>query len=122
MAIGNPYGFDHTVTVGVLSAKERPITIPDTEGTRQYEHLLQTDASINPGNSVARCMNLNGEVVGINTAVSSQAQGIGFAIPSSTIQDMLENLKANKRFRKNRFRSLALLWQKLPMILPNSWA
>ncbi len=100
VAIGNPYGFDHTVTVGVLSAKERPITIPDTEGTRQYEHLLQTDASINPGNSGGPLINLNGEVVGINTAVSSQAQGIGFAIPSSTILDNLENLKANKTIPK----------------------
>ncbi|BBH21601.1 hypothetical protein Back11_29460 [Paenibacillus baekrokdamisoli] len=100
VAIGNPYGFDHTVTVGVLSAKDRPITIPDTQGTRQYEHLLQTDASINPGNSGGPLLNLNGEVVGINTAVSSQAQGIGFAIPSSTIQDVLENLKANKTIPK----------------------
>ncbi|MFC5652376.1 S1C family serine protease [Paenibacillus solisilvae] len=100
VAIGNPYGFDHTVTVGVLSAKERPISIPDTEGTRQYEHLLQTDASINPGNSGGPLINLNGEVVGINTAVSSQAQGIGFAIPSSTIMDNIENLKANKEIPK----------------------
>ncbi|MBW7461798.1 trypsin-like peptidase domain-containing protein, partial [Paenibacillus sepulcri] len=70
VAIGNPYGFDHTVTVGVLSAKERPISIQDTEGTRNYEHLLQTDASINPGNSGGPLINLEGEVVGINTAVS----------------------------------------------------
>lgn len=100
VAIGNPYGFDHTVTVGVLSAKERPITIPDTDGTREYQHLLQTDASINPGNSGGPLLNLNGEVVGINTAVSSQAQGIGFAIPTSTITEVLDNLKANKEVPK----------------------
>ncbi|MGO4185478.1 S1C family serine protease [Paenibacillus sp. MCAF9] len=100
VAIGNPYGFDHTVTVGVLSAKERPIDIPDTQGARKYEHLLQTDASINPGNSGGPLLNVNGEVVGINTAVSSQAQGIGFAIPTSTIQDVLENLKNNKTIPK----------------------
>ncbi|MDF2670960.1 MAG: peptidase, partial [Paenibacillus sp.] len=92
VAIGNPYGFDHTVTVGVLSAKERPIDIPDTQGTRKYEHLLQTDASINPGNSGGPLLNLNGEVVGINTAVSAQAQGIGFAIPTSTVNTVLQNM------------------------------
>lgn len=97
VAIGNPYGFDHTVTVGVLSAKERPIDIQDTEGERNYEHLLQTDASINPGNSGGPLLNVNGEVIGINTAVSSQAQGIGFAIPTSTIQNVLEDLKNNKK-------------------------
>ncbi|RCW41906.1 S1C family serine protease [Paenibacillus prosopidis] len=100
VAIGNPYGFDHTVTVGVLSAKERPIGIQDTQGERKYEHLLQTDASINPGNSGGPLLNVNGEVVGINTAVSSQAQGIGFAIPTSTIQEVLDNLKNNKDIPK----------------------
>jgi len=100
VAIGNPVGFDHTVTVGVLSAKERPISIPDQQGTRNYKHLLQTDASINPGNSGGPLLNLNGEVVGINTAVSSQAQGIGFAIPTSTILENLESLKANKEIPK----------------------
>jgi serine protease Do len=95
VAIGNPYGFDHTVTVGVLSAKERPISIPDSKGTRDYKHLLQTDASINPGNSGGPLLNLNGEVIGINTAVSAQAQGIGFAIPTSTISTVIDNLKNN---------------------------
>lgn len=97
VAIGNPYGFDHTITVGVLSSNEREISIPDTNGTRNYEHLLQTDASINPGNSGGPLLNLEGEVIGINTAVSSQAQGIGFAIPTSTITEVLENLKSNTK-------------------------
>ncbi|MGG1552010.1 S1C family serine protease [Paenibacillus ferrarius] len=100
VAIGNPYGFDHTVTVGVLSAKERPISIPDEKGTRDYKHLLQTDASINPGNSGGPLLNLNGEVIGINTAVSAQAQGIGFAIPTSTISSVLDNLKNNIQIPK----------------------
>jgi serine protease Do len=95
VAIGNPYGFDNTVTVGVLSAKERPITIPDSQGTREYQHLLQTDASINPGNSGGPLLNMNGEVIGINTAIDAEAQGIGFAIPTSTISSVLENLKNN---------------------------
>lgn len=100
VAIGNPYGFDHTVTVGVISAKERPISISDSDGERNYKHLLQTDASINPGNSGGPLLNLKGEVIGINTAISAEAQGIGFAIPTSTIQENLSALKANKAIPK----------------------
>lgn len=88
VAIGNPYGLDHTVTVGVISAKSRPMTIDD----RQYRNLLQTDASINPGNSGGPLLNLRGEVVGINTAINAQAQGIGFAIPSSTVKSVIDDL------------------------------
>ncbi|HUW64040.1 MAG TPA: trypsin-like peptidase domain-containing protein [Spirochaetia bacterium] len=87
IAIGNPYGLDDTVTVGVLSAKARPITV----GNRQYSNLLQTDASINPGNSGGPLLNLNGDVIGVNTAVSTDAQGIGFAIPTSTVKPVLNN-------------------------------
>ncbi|MFZ7104189.1 MAG: trypsin-like peptidase domain-containing protein [Peptococcaceae bacterium] len=88
IAIGNPYGLDHTVTVGVISAKGRPITI----NGNQFKDLLQTDASINPGNSGGPLLNLQGEVVGINTAINAQAQGIGFAIPSSTVTQVLDQL------------------------------
>ena len=88
IAIGNPYGLDHTVTVGVISAKGRPMTIEQ----RNYRNLLQTDASINPGNSGGPLLDLAGEVIGINTAVNEQAQGIGFAIPSNTVQDVLTDL------------------------------
>lgn len=87
IAIGNPYGLDHTVTVGVISAKGRPVTIQD----RSFRNLLQTDASINPGNSGGPLLNLKGEVIGINTAVA-QAQGIGFAIPSDTVESVLDDL------------------------------
>lgn len=92
VAIGNPYDLDYTVTTGVLSASERSISIPDQEGTRNYKHLLQTDTAINPGNSGGPLLNMNGQVIGINTAVSSDAQGIGFAIPTSTIKSVLDNL------------------------------
>ncbi len=89
VAIGNPYGLDHTVTVGVISAKGRPLVI---EG-REFKDLIQTDASINPpGNSGGPLLNLAGEVVGINTAINAQAQGIGFAIPSSTVLQILDDL------------------------------
>jgi len=95
VAIGNPYEFDYTVTSGVISAKERPINIPDSKGTRNYKHLFQTDTAINPGNSGGPLLNMNGEVIGINTAVSADAQGIGFAIPTSTISSVLDNLVNN---------------------------
>ncbi|MHB1041446.1 MAG: S1C family serine protease [Eubacteriales bacterium] len=89
IAIGNPYGLDHTVTTGVISAKGRPITVQE----RRYENLLQTDASINPGNSGGPLLNINGEVIGINTAINAQAQGIGFAIPTSTVQRVLQDMR-----------------------------
>lgn len=90
IAIGNPYGLDHTVTVGVISAKGRPVNIED----KRFRNLLQTDASINPGNSGGPLINLNGEVVGVNTAVNAQAQGIGFAIPSSTVVSVYNQIIA----------------------------
>ena len=89
VAIGNPYGLDHTVTVGVISAKGRPLTI---EGTL-YQDLFQTDAAINRGNSGGPMLNLKGEVIGINTAVNASAQGIGFAIPSKTVLEVLDELE-----------------------------
>jgi S1-C subfamily serine protease len=91
IAIGNPYGLDNTVTVGVISAKGRPITV----GNHNYPNLLQTDASINPGNSGGPLLDLNGEVIGINTAVDEQAQGIGFAIPSNTAETLINSVNNN---------------------------
>lgn len=90
VAIGNPYGLDHTVTVGVISAKGRPLFVEST----MYQNLLQTDAAINPGNSGGPMLNLRGEVIGINTAINASAQGIGFAIPSSTVLDVLSELES----------------------------
>ena len=88
IAIGNPYGLDHTVTVGVVSAKGRPINIEK----RVYRNLIQTDAAINPGNSGGPLLNTNGEVIGINTAVNSEAQGIGFAISVNTAREIINEL------------------------------
>lgn len=88
IAIGNPYGLDHTVTVGVISAKGRPVTISD----RLYKNLLQTDAAINPGNSGGPLLDTSGKVIGINTAVNASAQGIGFAIPIDTVDEVLDDL------------------------------
>lgn len=88
VAIGNPYGLDHTVTAGVISAKGRPLKIED----RSYSNLIQTDAAINPGNSGGPLLNINGQVIGINTAVNAEAQGIGFAIPINTAKEVLSDL------------------------------
>lgn len=96
IAIGNPYGFSHTVTVGVLSAKGRPIQ----EEGKAFDDLLQTDAAINPGNSGGPLVNLSGEVVGINTAIYPFAQGIGFAIPINTAKNVIEQLRQYGRVRR----------------------
>ena len=89
LAVGNPFGFDETVTDGIISSKGRPNRV---DGFGDY---LQTDAAINPGNSGGPLINLRGEVVGINTAIISRSggsQGIGFAIPSNTVKMALESL------------------------------
>ncbi|MCX8164031.1 MAG: Do family serine endopeptidase [Aquificaceae bacterium] len=75
IAIGNPYGLERTVTVGVISALRRAI------GITQYESFIQTDAAINPGNSGGPLVNIRGEVIGVNTAILAEGQGLGFAIP-----------------------------------------
>ncbi|MBS3810586.1 MAG: trypsin-like peptidase domain-containing protein [Halanaerobiales bacterium] len=94
IAIGNPFGFEHTVTTGVISALGRPIKIPTSQGQlRTYKNLIQTDAAINPGNSGGPLLNIKGEVIGINTAVSSQGQGIGFAIPINEVKEVIDDLK-----------------------------
>src|SRR5206468_10145367 len=78
IAIGNAYGYEHTVTVGVVSAVNRDVTL-NKEVT--YKALIQTDASINPGNSGGPLVNVYGELIGVNVAIRAGAQGIGFAIP-----------------------------------------
>ncbi len=96
IAIGNALGeFQNSVTVGVLSAKERTITASDSTGVAQekLEGLLQTDAAINPGNSGGPLLNLEGQVVGVNVAVAEQAENIGFAIPSTLAQSAMESIK-----------------------------
>jgi len=89
VAIGNPYGLDHTVTTGVISAIERNINI----GNKTMYGIIQTDAAINPGNSGGPLVNLEGEVVGINTMIYSQAQGLGFAVSADTCAKVIDNIK-----------------------------
>lgn len=88
LAIGSPLGLDNTVTVGIISAKNRPLQI----GDRDYPSLIQTDAAINRGNSGGPLINLRGEVVGMNTAVSQSSQGIGFAIAADVLQKRVNEI------------------------------
>jgi serine protease Do len=92
MAIGNPFGLDQTVTVGVVSAVGR-----SDVGITMYEDFIQTDASINPGNSGGPLVNMSGEVVGINTAIVATGQGIGFAIPINMAREVTDRLIAQGR-------------------------
>jgi serine protease Do len=100
VAIGNPYGLSQTVTTGIVSAKGRTgRDVPlDPAG---YYSFIQTDASINPGNSGGPLLNLRGEVVGINTAVNREAQGIGFAIPINMVKTILGQLRERGRVQRS---------------------
>ena len=93
MAIGNPFGLERTVTVGIISAKGRVI------GAGPYDDFLQTDAAINPGNSGGPLFNMKGEVIGINTAIVASGQGIGFAIPINLAKEILPQLEKGKVIR-----------------------
>jgi len=92
IAIGNPFGLDRTVTAGIVSATARTRV-----GVATYENFIQTDASINPGNSGGPLLNLDGKVVGINTAIVASGQGIGFAIPANMARDVMKQLIAGGR-------------------------
>jgi serine protease Do len=100
MAIGNPFGLAHTISVGVISATQRPFPVAE----QRSANVLQTDAAINPGNSGGPLLNLRGEVIGVNTAIYSNGGvmggagniGIGFAIPINTIRDVLPGLRTGK--------------------------
>jgi serine protease Do len=100
MAIGNPFGYADSVSVGVISATKRPFETAD----QRYQDVLQTDAAINPGNSGGPLLNLHGEVIGINTAILSNDRtsgnlGIGFAVPINTVHDLLPQLETGKVIR-----------------------
>ena len=86
MAIGNPFGLGYTVTVGIVSAKGRSL------GLGAYDDFIQTDASLNPGNSGGPLFNLGGEVVGVNTAIAARGQGIGFSIPANMAKGVISQL------------------------------
>lgn len=95
IALGNAYGYEHTVSVGVVSAIKRDVSLNES---MSYKQLIQTDASINPGNSGGPLVNINGELVGVNVAIRAGAQGIGFAIPvDHMVKSVSDMLKARRR-------------------------
>lgn len=89
IAVGNAYGYEHTVTMGIVSALHRSVQASEVQS---YENLIQTDASINPGNSGGPLLNIDGEMIGINVAVRAGAQGIGFAIPVDNALEVIADL------------------------------
>jgi serine protease Do len=94
IAVGNAYGYEHTVTRGIISALHRSVQVSDDQ---KYNDLIQTDASINPGNSGGPLMNIDGQVIGINVAVRVGAQGIGFAIPIDEALEVAARLMSIER-------------------------
>jgi len=94
VAIGNPFGLEHTVTAGIVSAKHRRIDMG------QYDDFIQTDAAINPGNSGGPLVNLRGEVIGINTAINARANTIGFAVPVNMAKRIVPQLRATGRVQR----------------------
>jgi serine protease Do len=94
LAMGNAYGYEHTVTQGIISALHRDVEVSRTQ---RYDDLIQTDASINPGNSGGPLLNIDGEAIAINVAVRAGAQGIGFAIPIDRVLDVVSQLISVER-------------------------
>jgi S1-C subfamily serine protease len=97
IAVGNPFGFEHTVTVGVVSATGRNVAV---KGQVVMQNLIQTDASINPGNSGGALLDANGDLIGINTAIRSGAEGIGFAVPVDELRKALVDLVDFRRLTR----------------------
>ena len=100
IAVGNPFGLDWTVTVGVISARGRSNLNIGGEQGPSYQNFIQTDASINFGNSGGPLVNINGEVIGINTAINAQGQGLGFAIPINIARKVVEQLRESGEVRR----------------------
>jgi serine protease Do len=94
IAVGNAYGYEHTVTRGIISALHRTVQVSDAQN---YEDLIQTDASINPGNSGGPLLNIEGKMIGLNVAVRAGAQGIGFAIPADKVLEVAADLLSTRR-------------------------
>src|SRR6185437_1735284 len=94
ITIGNAFGYENTVSVGIISALHRDVTLSDEQ---VYRNLIQTDACINPGNSGGPLINIDGELIGINVAVRAGAQGIGFALPIDEVKRVATELMSTRR-------------------------
>ena len=110
IAVGNAYGYENTVTTGIISALHRNVQVNDTQ---QYLDLIQTDASINPGNSGGPLLNIDGEMIGVNVAVRAGAQGIGFAIPIDKAMEITTRMLGIERL-DNHWHGLTALSLKGP--------
>jgi len=99
IALGNAFGYEHTVTRGIISALGRDVQVSDTQS---YDDLIQTDASINPGNSGGPLLNVDGEMIGLNVAVRAGAQGIGFAIPADQVMRVAARLLSVEQLENKR--------------------
>lgn len=104
VAVGNAFGYEHTATVGIISALHRDVQVSETQA---YDDLIQTDASINPGNSGGPLLNVDGEMIGVNVAVRAGAQGIGFAIPVDSAMEIAARLMSIEE-NENRWHGLTL--------------
>src|SRR5262249_12009331 len=94
ITIGNAFGYENTVSVGIISALKRNVTLADDQ---VYRNLIQTDACINPGNSGGPLINVDGELIGINVAVRAGAQGIGFALPIDDVKKVATEMMSTRR-------------------------
>src|SRR5207302_10431758 len=94
ITIGNAFGYENTVSVGIISALHRDVTLSDDQ---VYRNLIQTDACINPGNSGGPLINIDGELIGVNVAVRAGAQGIGFALPIDEVKHVAAELLSTRR-------------------------
>ena len=99
VAIGNALGYGQSVTTGIISALGRDVTVSDENGGTITNKLIQTDAAINPGNSGGALLNMNGELIGINSVkvASSSVEGMGYAIPISDVQSIIEELMLDRK-------------------------
>jgi len=100
IAIGNPFGYENTVTAGIVSALDRQLVFAGDQGEITYRGLIQTDAAINPGNSGGPLLNVLGELVGVNTAIRGDAENMGFAIPVNQLRALLPNIRSPEQLHR----------------------